>query len=68
MVIDFINKTLKNSIGKSISDTQEVTSYALNDLENRKVASINVRNIITISQSDFDALEVKDAETLYIIQ
>jgi len=26
-----------------------------------------VRNIVTISQSDYDALAVKDAKTLYIV-
>lgn len=31
------------------------------------VASINVKNIISLSQEDYDLLEVKDNNTLYII-
>lgn len=68
MVIDFINKSLKNSLEGEISVTQEVTSYALNDLKNKKVESLTIKNVVTISQSDYDELAVKDASTLYIIQ
>lgn len=42
-------------------------SQAINDLESRKVASNDVRDIVKMSQNDYDSLSAKSETTLYII-
>lgn len=50
-----------------IEEDEETTSRALNDLENKKVESLDIRNIVKISQSDYDAMSAHSSTTLYVI-
>lgn len=42
-------------------------SQAINDLNNKKVASNDIHNIVKLTQAQYDALASKDAATLYVI-
>lgn len=42
-------------------------SQAINDLNNKKVASNDIHNIVKLTQAQYDALVTKDSATLYVI-
>ena len=50
-----------------LATVEEVVSTAINDLQTKKVSSSDIKNIVKISQSDYNNLPSKDANTLYLI-
>ena len=44
-----------------------LTEERVEEMIEDKVTSANVTNIVSITQADYDALEAKDATTLYLI-
>ena len=55
-------------VNDNIEDKELATSAALNDLNTNKVSGVGITKIQSISQTDYDALAVKDPATLYIIK
>lgn len=66
-----------SALTAELSEAERVTSTAVNEVRNdittlsgataNMVSSTTIRNIVAISQSDYDALTTKDAATLYYI-
>lgn len=66
-----------SALTAELSEAERVTSTAVNDIRNdittlsgataNMVSSTSIRNIVAISQSDYDALTTKDNNTLYYI-
>lgn len=55
-------------VNGNIENKELATSAALNDLNTNKVSGVGITKIQSISQTDYDALAVKDPATLYIIK
>lgn len=55
--------------GASIDDTQisSTTTYSSQKITNTFTASTDIRNIVKLTQAQYDALTTKDANTFYII-
>ena len=55
--------------GASIDDTQSSssTTYSSQKITNTFVASTDIRNMVKLTQAQYDALATKDANTFYII-
>ena len=62
-----VNETIAGVNG-NIENKELATSAALNDLNTNKVSGVGITKIQSISQTDYDALAVKDPATLYIIK
>lgn len=66
-----------SALTAELSEAERVTSVAVNEVKNdittlsgataNMVSSTTIRNIVTISQTDYDALTTKDNNTLYYI-
>lgn len=66
-----------SALTAELSEAERVTSTAVNEVRNdittlsgataNMVSSTTIRNIVAISQTDYDALTTKDAATLYYI-
>lgn len=55
------------AIENELSEAEQVTSTALNDINSRMVSSELIKTIVKMSQAEYDALATKDNKTLYII-
>lgn len=55
------------AIENELSEAEQVTSTALNDINSRMVSSELIKTIVKMSQAEYDALATKNNETLYII-
>jgi hypothetical protein len=49
------------------NDSGYITEERVEEMIEDKVTSANVTNIVSITQADYDALESKDENTLYLI-
>lgn len=55
------------AIENELSEAEQVTSTALNDINSRMVSSLDIKTIIKLTQAEYDNLSTKDNNTLYII-
>lgn len=55
------------AIENELSEAEQVTSTALNDINSRMVSSELIKTIVKMSQAEYDALITKDNNVLYII-
>lgn len=55
------------AIENELSEAEQVTSTALNDINSRMVSSELIKTIVKMSQAEYDALVTKNNDTLYII-
>ena len=57
-----------SGVSSQLNEVERVTSIALNDLNDKKVASNDIRNIVKMTQAQYDALSGSTvATTLYVI-
>lgn len=55
------------AVEDELSEAEQVTSTALNDINSRMVSSLDIKTIVKMTQAEYDALVTKNNDTLYII-